>query len=55
MAQDDPRESAQASASIESLTPGQPGFITDALVVESAERLWRALAGFRKSTAFRTI
>ena len=83
IAQDDPRQSAQASALIESLTPAQPGFVTsialvkalwvmedvyaadrerlaniveallqtDALVVESAEQVWRALAGFRKSKA----
>lgn len=83
LAQDDPRQSAQAGVLIESLTPDQPGFVTsvalveslwvmedvyaatrerlaeiveallqtDALVIESAEQAWRALAGFRRSKA----
>lgn len=83
LAQDDPRQSAQASALIESLSAERAGVVTtialveslwvmedvyaagrerlaeiveallqtDALVVESAEQVWRALAGFRKSKA----
>lgn len=83
IAQDDPRQSLQATKLIESLSAGQPGFVativlvealwvmedvyaasrarlaeiveillqTQALVVESAEDVWRALAMFRKGKA----
>lgn len=80
IAQDDKRQSAQAGALIESLSPDRPGYVTavtlveslwvmedvyaasrarlaeiieallqtDALLIESAEQVWRALASFRK-------
>jgi len=36
IAQDDPRQSAQASALIEALTPDAPGFVTSVALVESS-------------------
>ena len=83
IAQDDPKQSAQATKLIESLSAAEPGFIAsvvlveamwvmedvyaanrerlgeivealleaEALVVESAEHAWRALASFRKGKA----
>jgi predicted nucleic-acid-binding protein len=83
IAQDDPKQSAQAARLIESLSAAEPGFVasvvlvealwvmedvyaatrerlsevvealleTEALVVESAEQVWRALATFRKGKA----
>jgi predicted nucleic-acid-binding protein len=83
IAQDDPKQSAQATRLIESLSAAEPGFVAsvvlveavwvmediyaatreclgeivqalleaEALVIQSAEQVWRALAAFRKGKA----
>lgn len=83
IAQDDPKQSAQATRLIESLSAAEPGFVASvvlvetlwvmedvyaaprerlgeiveallqaqALIIQSAEDVWRALASFRKGKA----